>query len=171
MKTQNQTVLVGLAKCAGLTIEFPENAPIRVSGFPNEDSCTLIDAGQAESELLFAVLQKIGIVAAGNREIPLPWFINRPYENQFAGEVTYVTRRTLRRILSPEKRADLWALCTYCECGWLCEFHDFLKRHPERLKMMPYVWCGLVKNPDPRKILICLNISWSVVSVLFARKS
>jgi hypothetical protein len=144
MNAQIQKVLSGLAQCAGLTIEFPDGAHIRISGFQDEPTFVLISSDQSDSELIFAILQKIGTVAAGSRDFPLPWFLNRPYEIEFAGEVTYKTRRKIRQKFNPEKRADLWALCAYSECGWLSELRDYLKQHPEKIKMTPFILCALI---------------------------
>src|SRR5208283_2874212 len=97
MNAELQTFLSGMAKCAGLTIEFPDGAPVRISGFQDGDPpFILIPADQPDSELIFAILQKIGRVPVQSVPLHFPWFINRPYENEFAGEVAYRTRRTVR---------------------------------------------------------------------------
>lgn len=171
MNTQIQKVLCGLAQCAGLTIEFSEGAHIRIYGFKNEPPFILISPDQSDSDLIFAILQKIGTIAAGSRDFPLPGFLNRPYEIEFAGEVAYKTRRSIRQRFSPEKRADLWALCTFSECGWLSELRDYLKQHPEKLKMMPFILYSLMTNPNPRKILIGCRLSYLILSLLFTAKS
>ncbi len=57
MNASIQTILSGLAKCAKLTIEFPDGAPVRISGFQSGDSpFILISADQPDSELIFAIL-------------------------------------------------------------------------------------------------------------------
>jgi hypothetical protein len=144
MNANIQKLLLGIAKCAGLTLVFPDGAPIRISGY--QDAAApffLISADQPDSELIFAILQKIGLVPAqanGFWAGKFAWYINRPYENETAGEVAYKTRRTLKQKLNREWRAGLWALCAYVQLGCPNEFQDFLKRHPEKLKLMPLVF-------------------------------
>jgi len=56
MNPKIQNLLSDLAKCARLTVEFPEGAPIRISGY--QDAAPpffLIHTDQPDSELIFAV--------------------------------------------------------------------------------------------------------------------
>jgi hypothetical protein len=149
MNAKIQTFLSGLAKCAGLTIEFPDGAPVRISGFQDGDSpFTLISADQPDSELIFAILQKIGLIPIQSDNFwprHFPWFLNRPYENESVGTGAYKIRRTMRQKLNSEWRAGLWALCAYPQIGCPNEFRDYLKRHPEKMILMPLVWLGTLK--------------------------
>jgi len=172
MKAELQKFLSGLAKCANLTVEFPDNAPIRISGFNDGDEpFVLINADQPESELIFAILQKIGLVPVQNDNFwpeHFPWFLNRAYENEFAGEVAHKTRRTLRQMLPPERRADLWALYIYAQIPCDAQFVQFLKRHPEKKKFMPFVWYAILKTQVPDKFSTCIRILRSMFAAKFA---
>jgi hypothetical protein len=135
-----------MAKCAGLTIEFPDAAPIRISGYPDDDPpFVLIAADQPDSELIFAILQKIGLVPVQNAPFHFPWFLNRPYENERVGETAYKTRRTVRQKFKRGWRAGLWTMFVYSQLPCQNEFRDFLKRHPEKMILMPVVWFCILK--------------------------
>ena len=59
MNAKTQQLLSGIAQCAGLTLEFPNDAPVRISGFQHDDSpFVLISTEQPDSELIFALLQE-----------------------------------------------------------------------------------------------------------------
>jgi len=143
MNANLRKLLSDLAKKAGLTLEFPDGAPIRISGFQDADSpFFLISTEQPDSELIFAILQKIGLVPAQGASFwtgKYPWYINRAYENETAGQTAYITRRILRQKLNSEWRASLWALCAYVQIGCPKEFRDFLECHPEKLKFIPLI--------------------------------
>jgi hypothetical protein len=146
MNTDTQKLLSGIAKCAGLTIEFPDGAPVRISGFQDDYSpSVLITIDQPDSELIFAILQKIGLVPVQSKPLHFPWLFNRPYKSEFAGEVAYRTRRTVRHNLNLEWRTGLWALCAYTQIGCPNELRDFLKRHPEKMKLMVLVWFVILR--------------------------
>jgi len=143
MNANTQKLLSGMAKSARLTVEFPDNAPIRISGFPDGDCpFVLISTDQPDSELIFAILRNIGFALVPNDTFwprHVPWYLNRPYEYEPAGEIAYRALRALQRKCNREWRARLWALCTY---GWMncpVEFQDFMKRHPEKWKLIPLV--------------------------------
>ena len=149
MNEKTMKLLSGVAKCAGLEIESPDDASIRISGFQHGDtSVVFISTKQPDSDLIFNILQKIGQVAThpDNSPLPFPWYINRPYENESAGEVVYKTRRILQQKLNLEWRANLWALCAYRQIGCPHEFKDFLTRHPEKLKLMLLLLLGEFKT-------------------------
>jgi hypothetical protein len=142
-----QELLTGIAKHVGLTLEFPNDEPVRISGFQGGGSpFYLIKADQPDSELIYAILLKIGLVPVQNKPLQFPWYVNRPYENEQAGEIAYKSRRTLRQKLNPEWRAGLWALCAYQMIGCPREFRDFLERHPEKWKLMLLVFFGVLKT-------------------------
>jgi hypothetical protein len=152
MNAKIQNLLSDIAKCVRLSLEFPDGAPIRISGYQDADApFFLISVDQPDSELIFAILQKIGRVPVQVQienfwSRNLPWFINRPYENEAAGEVAFKARRLLRQQLNREWRAGLWALCAYVQLGCPNEFRDFLQRHPEKLKYIPLVCYVTIKN-------------------------
>jgi hypothetical protein len=150
MNANTQKLLSGMAKSAGLTVEFPDNAPIRISGFQDGDCpLVLISTDQPDSELIFAILQNIGFALVPDHTFwprHFPWYLNRIYEYEFAGDVVYKARRAMRRICNREWRARLWALCTY---GWMnrpAEFQDFMKRHPEKWNLIPLVAIGMLSS-------------------------
>ncbi len=150
-----------LAQFGGLTIEFPDGAPVRISGFRDGDSpVVLIRTDQPDSELIFAILQNIGFAFVPSETFwprYFPWYVNRPYQYEFAGEIAYRTRRALRRKCNREWRAGLWALCAYALIGCPSEFRDYLKRHPEKLKLMPLVLYGTLKTRFVRFIHIAIK--------------
>jgi hypothetical protein len=146
MNAQTQKSLSNLAKGVGLTIDFSDCAPVRISGDEiGESDSILVNADQPDSELIFAILQQIGSVPMRSKRLHIPWYVNRPYENEFAGEVAFRTRRVLRHKYNTEWRASLWALCAYPMIGCPNEFQEFLKRHPEKWKFMPAIILASLK--------------------------
>ena len=149
MNANVQKLLSGIARSIGLTLEFPDGQPVRIFGF--QDAATpffLISTDQPDSELIFAMLQKIGLVPAQGASFwtgRYPWYIYRSYENETAGEIVYKSRRSLKQLLNREWRAGLWALFAYVQLGCPNEFRDFLQRHPEKLKLMPVVFFATLK--------------------------
>lgn len=147
MNANVQKLLSGLAKQVGLTLEFPTGEPVRISGFQEGDPpFFLISPDQPDSELIFAILQKIGLVPVRSTPLRFPSFVNRPYENERAGEIAYRTRRTVRQQFNTEQRANLWALCAYFQIGCPNELLEFLERHPEKFILMPLVLLGVIKT-------------------------
>jgi hypothetical protein len=149
MDAKLQKLLSDLGKCVGLTLDFPDGAPIRISGYQNADEpFFLISVDRPDSELIFAILQKIGLVPVQGESFwagKFPWYINRSYENETVGDIAYKTRRALKQNLNREWRAGLWAMCVYTQVGCPNEFLDFLQRHPEKLKLMPLVFIFTLK--------------------------
>jgi len=151
MNYKIQTLLSGIAKGVGLNLEFSDGASVRISGFQDDETpFILISADQPDSELIFAILQKIGLVPARGQVGYVPWFANLPYENEVVGEIAYKTRRTARQKFNSKWHADLWALCAYPLIGCPKEFFEFLKRHPEKIKwmllVMPFALFGVLKT-------------------------
>jgi hypothetical protein len=151
MTAKIQNLLSDIAKCVRLSLEFPDGAPIRISGYQDADApFFLISVDQPDSELIFAILQTIGLAPAQSRSPRFPWFLNRPYENEVAGEIAYKTRRTVRQKFNRKWHADLWALCVYPLMGCPNEYRDFVERHPEKIKWMllamPFVLFGVLKT-------------------------
>jgi hypothetical protein len=170
MNAELKTFLSGMAKCADLTIEFPDGAPIRISGYHDGDSpFFLINTDQPDSELIFTILQKIGLVPVHSDNYwsnHLPSYLNHPYENEFAGEVVYKTRRAVRQKLNTKWRAGLWALCAYVQIPCAAQFVQFLKRHPEKMILMPLVWYGIQKTQIQGKF----STSFRILYCMFAAK-
>jgi hypothetical protein len=171
MNDELKSFVSGLAEHVGLTIEFPDGGPIRISGYQDDDPpFVLISVDQPESELIFAILQKIGLASVneGNFwEKHLPWFLNRPYENETAGDVAYKIARTMKQKFNKENRADRWALLIYAQIPRAAEFVHFLKRHPEKMKLMPFVWFAFVKSQASGKVSTCFRILRCLFKVKF----
>jgi hypothetical protein len=152
----------------------PRSAPAKP--FPYQDGAPpflLINSDQPDSELIFAILQKILLVQVQNDDFwpqHFPWFINRPYENKFAGEVAYQTRRTMRMMFNREQKAELRALWVYARIPCIAQFVQFLKRHPEKRKMMSLVWYLTLKVPTPGKFLSCFRILYCLFAAKFSGK-
>ena len=146
MNAKTKTILTDLAKKAGLSLEITDGEPIRLSGFEHGDATFfLFDLKEPDSELIFNILQKIGMVPVREKELKMPWIINRPYENERLGEAAYKTRRTIRHSLNSEWRSGLWAMCVYIQLGCPNEFKEFLNRHPEKMKLMPLIALAILK--------------------------
>lgn len=150
MTGQLQTLLSDTGRIFDLKIEFPESMPVRISGFKHGQSrSVLISSEMPDSELIFAILQKIGLVAAQKQAFPMPWYLNRSYENELAGEIAYKTRRTVRHAFNSDWRARTWALLMYVHLPCAAEFIKFLRGHPEERKLVPLAWYGIQKSPMP----------------------
>ena len=143
MNPQTQELLTGIAKAAGITIEFSDAAPIRIYGVPDAQP-RYVNLDQAESDIVFAVLHAIALEI--RLPLPMPFFLNRPYENERVGEIAYVTRRIMRQKLDFEWRADVWALCAYVQIGRLELLANFLRRHPDKLPFFFLAWFGMLKT-------------------------
>ena len=149
MTAKLRKLLSDIAKCAGLTVDFPDGEPIRISGYPDDDApFVLISVDQPDSELIYDILKNIGLVLVQGPEFwnkNFPRYLNRPYESEFAGDVAYRTRRVLRRKLNSKWRAELWALAAYGQLGCPNEFSDFFQRHPKKMLWMPLILYGSLK--------------------------
>jgi hypothetical protein len=171
MDDELKNFLSGLAKHTGLTIEFPDGEPIRISGYQDDDPpFVLISVDQPEYELIFAILQKIGLASVNENNFwakHLPWFLNRSYENVAVGDVAYKMARTIKQKFNKENRADRWALLIYAQIPRAAEFAQFLKRHPEKMKLMPFVWFACVKSQAPGKVSTCFRILRCLFDVKF----
>jgi hypothetical protein len=161
MNAKLQKLLSDIAKCAGLTVDFPDGAPIRISGYPDDDApFVLISVDQPDSELIYDILKNIGLVLVQGREFwdkNLPRYLNRPYESEFAGDATYKTRRVLRLTLNSNWRAEFWALAAYCQLGCPKEFSDFFQRHPKKMLWLPLIMYGLLKARLVKALSQCLK--------------
>ena len=148
MNQERKKFLNDLAKSGDLRIEFPDGAPIRISGFRHGNGpMMLVNPDQPDSELIFDILQKIGLVAThiDSQPINFPRFLDRPYENERAGEISYKARRVVRQKFNANRRAELWALCAYSQLPFPLDFYFFAYRHPERVPDIFLVWGGSVK--------------------------
>jgi hypothetical protein len=148
MNLRTQKLLSDLAIRYNTRLPFSPGQPIYLykSQAP-ESEIAVFDPDQPQSELIFAILYAIGheyLHRDKKYKLPIPSFVNRPYENEFAGEVAYKTRRAIRRFCGEQWQANLWALCEYYQIGCPEEFKEFLKRHPEKAYLMwflrPAVW-------------------------------
>ena len=160
MNLKTQEILSAIAKKFGLTITFSDGAPIRILGF-SDGQPRLINSDQPESELVFAVLHTIALEV--RLPLPLPWFLNRPYENDRIGETAYITRRIVRQKLNDEWRADLWALRAYALLGRYDLLSDFLTHHPDKLTILFWAWTDLLTQ----KLIQILNIPGRILRSLF----
>jgi hypothetical protein len=168
LNDQTKKLLSDLAKSAGLEINFADGAFICISGFRyGESPFVLINLDQPDCDLIFAILQKIGLVASKDKFFSLPWFLNRPYENEFAGEIAYKSRRVMRQQYNLEWRASLWALTAYPHIPCNNDFSKFLRRHPEKWRLMPLVWYGYQKSPIPGKFFTGIKILFSMFAARF----
>jgi hypothetical protein len=146
MNARTENLLTDLAKQAGLTLEFPTGEPIRLSGFGDAESPFFeFDRNQPNSDLIFNILEKIGLVPTRITPIRMPWFINRPYQNEQIGEIAYRSRRTIRQMCNQEWRARLWAMCAFVQVAPFTEQNDFLNRHPKYWLCIPLIMCGMLK--------------------------
>ncbi len=146
MDVKTQKILSDLAKGAGLSVEFPAGQPIRILSQSDQVDC--IDLQQPVSEQIYAVLQRIGWVAVQSKSrspFAFPWYLNRAYEWEPAGDVVYKTRRVLRQKLNLVWHSHLWALCTFAILPCRREFRDFLYRNPGKLTLRPIVFYGFLK--------------------------
>ena|ERR1035438_2309122 len=139
MNPKTQELLKGIAKGGGFTIEFPDGAPIRISRFPDGQP-QYVNPDQPESDLVFAVLHTIALEV--HLPLPMPSFLNRPYENERVGEIAYVSQRIMRQKLNNQWRAGVWTMCAYIQTGRLDLLINFLWRHPEECPHFLLAWIG-----------------------------
>jgi len=165
MNANIKKLLTDLAEQAGLTLEFPNGEPVRISGFQDGDSpCFLINTDQPDSELIFNILEKIGLVPVQKTPITPPWFVNRPYENERIGEVAYKSRRAIRQKLNTEWRAGLWAMCAFVNLGCLVELDDYLDRHPKKWLLISLIMLAMLKTLVVKFISIPARLFRSLVN-------
>jgi hypothetical protein len=148
MNPKIQQLLCRIACESGAELKFDTGLPIRL--YDSQDSehpVGVIYSDLPPSELISRVLREVRLYHLNSRPqkpFPMPFFVNRPYENEFAGDVAYKTRRALKRFCGKEWQADLWAFCAYYELGCPNEFKAFLADHPEKAKLMcflkPAIW-------------------------------
>jgi hypothetical protein len=139
--------LTGLAEQAGLTLEFPTGEPIRLSGFRDGDSPFFeFDPNQPDSNLILNILQKVGLVPMRETPVHLPWFIDRPYENERVGEIAHKSRRAIRQKYNLEMRARLWAMCAFFQIASYPEMNDFLERNPKYWLLIPIIVYAMLKT-------------------------
>src|ERR1700722_19494650 len=141
MNPEIEKLLCDRATAAGAELRFAPGQPIRVYDSQDDASpIALIDADQPRSELIYVILHAIGhnyLHFRKHYKLPIPWFLNRPYENEMLGDAVYKSRRALKLFCGKEWQTDLWALTAYYEIGCLHDLEDFLTRHP---KMAGFMW-------------------------------
>lgn len=148
MKPEIQKKLCEVARIAGTELHFAEGMPVRFYGCQHTDSpIAVINSELPDSEQIFTILHEIGhcvLHYKKDHKLPIPSFINRPYENELLSDAAYKTKRMLRQKLNSEWQADCWALCAFLQLGAREEFQDFLRRHPEKVKLVlvaiPGIW-------------------------------
>ena len=141
MNPKTQELLKAIAMGSGFTIEFPDGAPIRLSGFPN-GQVKYVNPDQPESDLVFAVLHTIG--SELDLPLPMPWFLNRPYENERVGDAAYKIKRAQQIKRNKKWRADIWALLAYSKTIRYDLLSAFLIRHPDKLPAFFWTWVGML---------------------------
>jgi hypothetical protein len=150
MNAEIQKKLVSLAEEDGLKIETANDKLVLFSANQHSEApVAVIDLNQPQHDVIFTLLHEIGYFKLhfkNPRPLRMPWFINRPYENELLGETAYKTRRALRLKVSKERQADLWALCAYRLIGCPDDLKTFLKQHPEKLPLFLVAVAGHVKT-------------------------
>lgn len=141
--------MVTLAEEVGLKSETAKGMLVLFcDGQHSEAPVAVIPLDQPQHEAIFAILHEIGdfkLHSKSPRPLRMPWFINRPYENEFLGEVAYKTRRVVRQKVGHKLQADLWALCAYCLIGCPDDLKAFLKQHPEKRPLYLLALAGHAK--------------------------
>jgi hypothetical protein len=150
MNPKLEKLLCDLAGENGGELKFATGLPVRFCGCQDTESpIALINSDQPQSELIFTILHEIGhnyLHCKRQYRLPIPWFLNRPYENDFLGESAYKLRRALRRFCGQEWQADIWALFAYSLIGCPDDLKDFLNRHPKKITLMFFVIPALWKT-------------------------
>jgi hypothetical protein len=150
MNAEIQKKLVALAAEDGLETETAKDTLLLSRASQHSEApLAVIHLDQPQHEVIFAFLHALGhfVLRYKNpRPISMPWFVNRPYENETVGEIAYKTRRTLRLKLGKEWQADFWALCAYRLIGCPDDLKAFLKQHPEKRPLFLMAVAGHVKS-------------------------
>ena len=170
MNPQFKNWLSEFAECTGATVEFPDAMPVLVTGREDGQPCSLtVTLDQPESDLIFNILCAIGHFAFLNgnpRPWPLPWWLNRPYENETLGDLAYKAKRALRWNLNPKWQTELWAMGVYCQLPLPQQLASFFKRHPEKKKLLWLFWYGALVSPSVQKFQTC----WRILRCFLAAK-
>lgn len=140
MNLKIQKKLCAIARYAGTELNFTEGMPIRFYGCQHTNApIAVINSDRPQCEQIFTALHEIGHFIhhyQKDHKLPIPSLINRPYENEFLSAVTYRAKRIMWQKFNSEWQADLWALCAFCALGCPQDLQEFLRRHPEKLKLM-----------------------------------
>jgi hypothetical protein len=163
MDTQHQKWLSKFAECAGVEIEFPEGSPIRITGRVNDEPFPIaVKPDQPDCDLL----------TSQNHQLwPFPWYLDRPYQNEFLGDAVFKTRRILKQKLNLRWRSKYWAICVYCQTGWHKEFGTFLKRHPEKMKLWWLFLLGLLRAQSLQNFRTFLGVLCFMLAARLAAKN
>jgi hypothetical protein len=150
MEPKIEKLLCDLARVHGGELKFATGLPVRFYGCQDTESpIAVINSDQPQSELIFTILHEIAHKALHCQRqyrLPIPWFLNRPYENEVVGENVYKLRRALRLHCGQEWQADIWALCAYSLIGCPDDLKNFLQRHPEKMHLLLFVLPGIWKT-------------------------
>jgi hypothetical protein len=145
-----QKKLCEIARQAGTELHFAEGMPISFHGCQHTEApIAVINSELPDSEQIYTILHEIGHAMLHYKKdykLPIPWFINRPYENEFLSDASYKTKRILKQKMNAEWQADCMALCYFCQLGARQEFQEFLQSHPEKTKLMLVVIPSILKN-------------------------
>src|SRR5215469_10231203 len=140
MNPRIEKILCDLAREYGGELKFVSGLPVRFYGCQDTQSpIAVINSDQPDSELIFTILHEIAhkkLHCEKPYQLPMPWLLNRPYENEVIGHHAYIARRGVRRFCGQEWQADVWALLAYSLIGCPDELKDFLARHPEKQDLM-----------------------------------
>jgi len=139
---------VALAAEVGVTIETPKDTLLLFCGCQHsEPPVAVIPLDQPQHDVIFTFLREISHFTPqfkNPRPLRMPWFINRPYENEILGEATYKTRRVLRRKCGEAWHADLWAMTAFPLVGTKDDLKAFLEHHPEKRILYSFALVGHV---------------------------
>jgi hypothetical protein len=149
VKPEIQKTLVALAEEIGLKTQITgETWVLRRGGQPSEPPVAVVHLDHPQPEVIFAILLEIGrfyIRFRNPRPLPMPSFVNRPYENEILGDAAYKIRRAIRLKCGEVWQANLWALCAYGAIGCPDDLKAFLEQHPEKLPFVLLAMAGHVK--------------------------
>jgi len=108
---------------------------------------TVIHLNQPQSELIFTILHEIGHWVLHSKyacPLQMPWYVNRPYENETVADIAYKAKRALRQKYGKEWQADLWALIAFQMVGTKDDIKAFLIQHPEKIPLFLMAVAALV---------------------------
>jgi len=140
--------MVAWAGQFGLKLEITnDHLVLSPDGQDSQPPAAVISLDQPQHEVIFRFLFEIGYFELHVRhpyQLRMPWFINRPFENETLGDATYKTRRLLRLKFGHKWQAALWALFAYPKIGCPHDLKDFIQQHPEKFPLWLLVIAGHV---------------------------
>jgi hypothetical protein len=128
--------LAALAEEVGATVETPNDKLLLYSDHQHsEPPVASIPLDQPQRDVIFAFLREISRFTPQIKNthlLRMPWFINRPFENETVGEIAYKTRRAVRQKCGKAWQADFWAMTVFPFVGTKDDMKAFLEQHPEK---------------------------------------